>query len=152
MSEEERFAEKQAKFHGSAKIHFRHLVFHQPNSQISADLNLDPKNVQRLTQIFRLEGCLRLDLEHHVPAIISDDILAQSLYQSGVRSEDLRRRGSPPTLDLPEGFGVLCLHGKHRIAAAKNVLLPGNKWWTVDLYSNSLSALKVILGLTEANF
>ena len=138
MSEEERFVEKQSKFYGSAKIHLNHLVFYPFGSQLSTELTLNPKNLERLTQIFKLEGCLRLDLEH-VPAIISNEILANSLRHSRVNFEDLRRRGSPPTLEFPEGFTLQCLHGKHRIAAAKNILLPGNKWWTVDLYSDGLS-------------
>lgn len=137
VSEEERYAQKQSRFYGSAKIHLKHLVF----PQLSNALTLDAKNIERLTQIFRLEGCQRLDIEHHVPAVINDDILSQCLHHSGLGLENLRRQGSPPSLEFPENFTLECLHGKHRIAAAKDILLPGNKWWIVDLYSDGLSKL-----------
>ena len=151
MDEEEKFAAKQSRFHGSAKIHIKHFVFRQINSQLPTDLTLDPRNIERLTRIFKLEGCLRLDLEHHVPAVISDESLANSLRQSGVRVGDLRKRGSPPMLALPENFNLVCLHGKHRIAAAKKILLPGNKWWTVDLYSDGSSTSCKYLIVTKTD-
>ncbi|KAL6716955.1 hypothetical protein ACLMJK_004868 [Lecanora helva] len=143
MSEEEKFAEKYSRFYGTAKIHLKHLVF-QSTSELPSQLTLNPKNVERLTQIFRLEGCQRLDLEHHVPAIISKEDLDSSLQLSGIGVEDLRRRASPPTLYLPEAKPLICLHGKHRVAAARNVLLPGNKWWTVDLFSDDLDNRVVV--------
>ena len=127
MSEEERFVEKQSKFFGSTKIHLKHLYFHFFGTQISTELTLIPKNLERLTQIFKLEGCLRLDLEYYIPAIISNEMLANSFRQSHVHPKDLRRRGSPPSLEFPDGTTILCLHGKHRIYTAKNILLLGNK-------------------------
>ncbi|KAK3167632.1 hypothetical protein OEA41_010759 [Lepraria neglecta] len=100
---------------------------------------VDPKNVTRLTQIFELEGCHRLDLEHHVPAIIDDKVLQSNLRLSNITSLDLMQR-IPPKLKLPADFNLDCLHGKYRIAAAKSFLyLPDDKWWTVDLYSDRLS-------------
>lgn len=126
-----KFEKKQSCFRGSAKIHLKHINFE------CDDLYLDPKNVARLLQVFQLEGCFRLDLEHHIPAIIDEDELRRSLQKSGIASGDLFRRQAPPTLDLDTSTTTLkCLHGRHRIEAAKEHLLPGDKWWTVDLYSN----------------
>ena len=32
---------------------------------------------------------------------------------------------------------LICLHGRHRIEAAKKYLHPDDKWWVVDLYSDA---------------
>ncbi|KAL2048962.1 hypothetical protein ABVK25_010815 [Lepraria finkii] len=129
----ESFVEKQSNFRGSAKIHLRHLNYDSDTSF------LDPKNVARLVQIFELEGCLRLDLEHHIPAVIGNDVLQHSLNASGVNRNDLFTPGIPPTLDFPAQVALTCLHGKHLIAAAQEFVEPLDKWWTVDLYSDGLS-------------
>ena len=126
-----RFGELQTKFLGSAKIHLRHLLFEHDKTF------LDPKNIKRLTQIFELEGCHRLEVEHRVPAIIDDSVLRNCLVHSHITNVDVLKIPIPPTLELPAGVQLTCLHGKHRIAAAKAFLLPGDNWWTVDLYSGS---------------
>ncbi len=133
LNEGANFAEKQRYFIGSAKIHLKHFDF----GVHSTSLTLDTKNIDRLIQVFKLEGCLRLDLEHHIPAIISNQTLQESLARSAVDGTELHRQQSPPTLLFPEDTYLPCLHGKHRIAAAKTLLLPGNTWWTVDLYLDS---------------
>lgn len=131
--ESQRFAERQSNFRGSAKVPLGFLSFEE--TPISG--HLDPKNIAGLVQIFELEGCIRLDLENHIPAVISDDLLNQSLYYSQVTGNLLSHR-TPPMLELPPNYILRCLHGKHRIAAAKTFLLPGNRWWTVDLYSDGV--------------
>jgi hypothetical protein len=40
-------------------------------------------------------------------------------------------QGGYPELVFPAGYQVECLHGRHRIQAAKEL---GLEWWTVDLY------------------
>jgi len=125
-----RFGERQSKFRGSAKIKLKHLQF-------DSSAFVDPKNVTRLTQIFELEGCHRLDVEHHVPAIIKEHLLQSSVALSNITAPDLMKNRVPPDLRLPTEVKLECLHGKHRIAAAQKFLyLPGDKWWTVDLYSD----------------
>ena len=126
----ESFIQKQSNFRGSAKIDLRHLNFDSDTSY------LDPKNITRLVQIFELEDCLRLELEHRIPAVISDDVLQHSLNTSGFNRNDLFTPGIPPKLEFPAQIALKCLHGKHRIAAAREFLEPLEKWWTVDLYSN----------------
>lgn len=137
-NEEARFAEKQAHFAGCAKVQFKHLTFDVNHSQPTI-LALDPKNVERLIQVFKLEGCLRLDIAHHIPAIVNAQTLRESLYQSQVPENTLHGRQNPPALRFPDNTYLLCLHGKHRIAAAREILLPGDTWWTVDLYLDSQS-------------
>lgn len=137
-NEEARFAEKQNHFVGCAKVHLKHLTFDLNGSQ-PADLTIDPKNVERLIQVFKLEGCLRLDLAHHIPAVINAQFLRESLRHSQIPETSLYGRQNPPALSFPDNTYLLCLHGKHRIAAAKNILLPGDMWWTVDLYLDGQS-------------
>ena len=36
------------------------------------------------------------------------------------------------------GYQLECLHGRYRIQAAKQALLPPDKWWTVDLYLSGM--------------
>lgn len=132
-NEEARFIEQQTHFAGCAKVQFKHLTFDLNESQPTS-LTIDAKNVERLIQIFKLEGCLRLDLAHHIPAIINAQTLRESLYRSQVPDSGLAARQNPPALFFSDNIHLLCLHGRHRIAAAKEILLPGNTWWTVDLY------------------
>ena len=130
-----RFLAKQRHFNGSARIELNKLDF-TASQDPSASSYLDPKNVARLARIFSLEGCLRLDLDHHVPALVSDAQLQQALIRSHVEAAALANHQSPPLLIFPESTILRCLHGKHRIAAARSILEPGDKWWTVDLYSD----------------
>ena len=97
---------------------------------------LDPKNVARLVQIFKLEGCDRLDIEHRVPVLIDSQILRQSLVASRKSNSDLLGE-IPPTLSFPVNTQLKCLHGRYRLAAAKEFLEHGNKWWTVDFYDQT---------------
>ena len=135
--EQIRFAEKQSCFRGSAKIHLKHLKCENVAKE-DQRLFLDPKNVARLVQIYKLEGCLRLDIEHHVPAIIKESELQKSLSISNVDGVDLLKRGSPPELEFSDDVTLICLHGRHRLEAAKEFLLPGDRWWIVDLYSECM--------------
>ena len=52
------------------------------------------------------------------------------------------RLGSPDLVGIAPPHmtfeAIKCVHGKHRIAAAKEVLLVGNKWWVVDLYAEGM--------------
>ena len=133
-SEEEhaRFIDRRVHFRGTARIHLDALRFdNKPGSHF-----IDPKNITRLVQIFELEGCLRLDLEHHVPAIISQDVFERSLRISKITGGDLLEGQNPPELRLPSYSSIRCLHGIHRIEAAHKFLLAGDRWWTVDLYSD----------------
>ena len=59
-------------FCGSIKYPIRRLRF----ESITIDLRqLDLKNVARILEIFNLEGCRRLELQNHVPALISQTVL-----------------------------------------------------------------------------
>lgn len=105
-------------FLGVAHVRIEHLDFE------SGVRDYDERNVARLRDIFKLEKCQRDDPKHHIPALASSAILGDAW------------RGSekPAELTLPRGQKILCLHGKHRIIAAREVLTERNQWWTVRLY------------------
>lgn len=131
--EVQRLCIKRHHFQGSAKIYLEHLQF----AKHDVSEFLDQKNVARLKKIFELEGCLRLDPEHHIPVVIDSETLKQSLTKSAISRGDLFTSTIPPELVLPGKYVVTCLHGRHRIAAARDFLLASDRWWTVDIYSQS---------------
>ena len=44
----------------------------------------------------------------------------------------------PQKLTLPSDMQITCLHSQHHLAAAHQFLHPGNKWWMVSLYNDSM--------------
>ena len=105
---------------------------------------LDAKNVTRLIEIFKLEGCRRLEVEHHIPARKSQEEFNQLYLEAGGRiSED-----SEP-FPLKPSWNLIYLHGKHRIGAAKEYLHPDDKWWVVDLYLGQLLVFRAYTPLTS---
>ncbi|KAI9676517.1 MAG: hypothetical protein M1817_000675 [Caeruleum heppii] len=130
--------QKKAHFRGSARVQIKHLRFETHKS--SGTRSLDPANVRRLERIFEIQGCARLDPEHYVPALISKADLDRTLARSAITPAILHRFDEPPTLDLDPTTRLTCLHGKHRLQAAEHFLLPGDKWWVVDLYAADLPA------------
>ena len=132
--EAQRFLAKQASYRGSARVDFKFLRFKKTGEQ---EPFLDPKNTARLVTIFELEGCLRADFEHHIPAVISEAVLHEGLAKSRISSSVLLDPQCQPNLDFPKDTVVKFLDGRHRIAAGRTHLMPGDKWWTVDFYLDS---------------
>ena len=135
---EKRQANLQSNFQGTAKVLLRHLSFPSQQENRAGDLHLNHRNIARLVQIFNIEGCHRLDPANHIPVLIDEDSLQQSLVQSGLTKVDLLKKHTPPLLRLEETAVLDCLHGRHRIAAAHEFLLPVDKWWAVDLYFDGM--------------
>ncbi|KAA8647895.1 uncharacterized protein ATNIH1004_006597 [Aspergillus tanneri] len=125
--------ERYEHFRGHAKVGLEHLEFETP---LYGSRVYDQKNVNRLVRVFELEQCLRLEPAHHIVAIIDNETLQQAVTLSDVTEEQLRDASNLPWLFLPEGYRLSCLYGKHRIAAAKKFLLPGDRWWSVTLYGD----------------
>lgn len=90
---------------------------------------LDLKNVQRLLNIFELEGCLRMEPDNYVPALIPRALLPTVPKVAGGLADWMIE---PPVFDPPES--LYCLHGRHRIEAARQYLSLTGKWWVVYLY------------------
>jgi len=87
----------------------------------------DEKNIDRIEKIFEVEGCLREDPMHYIPALISSSEIDASVLNSD----------QPKDLQVTSGRTILALHGKHRIVAAQHFLPKGDQWWTVALYDTS---------------
>ena len=107
------------------------------------------KHVERLKAIFSEQGVRRNDPDHRIPVLISEELLSQTLLNSNLSERDLfdRSLNDPPILNLPEE-SLHYLHGRHRILAAQDILLPIDRWWIVDIYLNSrfpITILKVLL-------
>lgn len=124
--------EKRLKFKGTARIRLDQLCFPWNDAK-----ELNKKNVDRLKAIYQQHGCRRLEVQHHVPAIIDAGPLDAAVAAAGISPTTLV---SPPTADgypelvFPNGYALECLHGRHRIHAGKEFLPARDKWWTVDLY------------------
>lgn len=98
--------------------------------------SLDPKNVNRLIRIFRLEGCDHLNPRHALPVNVSMEMLDTCLAYSNLSLSDLAS-SKAPQLHLPPGSRIQCLHGKHRVAAFRRLRCSQN-WWRVELYVGKL--------------
>lgn len=104
---------------GRCCVRLDHLIFE------SGVRDYDEKNVTRLRNIYKTEGCKRADPDHFIPAVVSPSF-------PGIYQQDSRRLPDPEA--LPADFRILCLHGKHRILAAKTFLPYRDQWWTLALY------------------
>jgi hypothetical protein len=100
------------------------------------DISLKDENVNRLIHIFRFQGCLRLEPENHLSALIDSATLDHYLHRSSLTRDQLRQvsSGTPLELVLPANRVLSCQQGQSRIAAAKALLQGEDCWWTVDLY------------------
>ncbi|KAL4889154.1 hypothetical protein BDV59DRAFT_205428 [Aspergillus ambiguus] len=127
-------AERRLKYLGTAKVHINQIQFDPPLPR-----DLDPKNLNRLREIFRKNRCRRLDVDNHVPAIVSQHDLSLTLQKANVPRR-LLLTNDPQHFPLL-GFSVgqlRALHGRHRVQAGAEMLPPADRWWTVDLYSDDL--------------
>ena len=116
-------------FYGTARIDLKYLYFDE-------EQGIDMNNVARLKRIFNQEGCLRLQPSHRIPATINTNVLERAIRQDGSKREDLLHpRDRIPNLKLSNRDRVDCLHGRHRIEAARQFLPLEDEWWVIDLYS-----------------
>ncbi|KAL5354472.1 hypothetical protein ACLOAV_000561 [Pseudogymnoascus australis] len=131
--------ERRLKYKGTARISLDvlHFKWNQPRE-------LNSRHVEDLKERFRKEGCRRLPVRKHVPAIIDQQCLDAVMRDSGVAGHQLltnppNELSQYPELVFPRGFQLECLHGRHRIQAGREFLSPRDKWWTVDLYLSDLN-------------
>lgn len=113
---------------GSACIYLDHLSFEDPPVR-----DLDEKNVDRLFNIFKIEGCKRYERMNHVLVLIEHHDLKRTLRANNISSTQIKRE-DPPFIKLSDNFSLVCLHGRHRLAAAKLFLKPREQWWVVDVF------------------
>ena len=124
--------ERHSLFRGVARVDLERLQIElAPQSE-----TIEEKNVQRLKRIFTLEGCNRMNPEHHAAVLVSRQQLGFLLLASQTTQAALLNvtNKMPPKLMVSAHEPLLVLHGRHRLLAAKECLRPGDDWWTVDLY------------------
>lgn len=87
----------------------------------------------RLQSIFDLEGCQRSEEQNFVDVMVSRADL-DALDEDQVSRELSCDWSSMPTIHHGE---VQCLSGRHRIEAAKQHLVPNDRWWIARLFVDS---------------
>ena len=121
QEESELEREKGIKYRGTARIRLKWLCFQRKG--------FDVKNVQHLMSCFQ-KDCRRLDIRNHIPAVISQEDLDSALQVSDIPHGIMLTvsREEYSELGFWIGYQLECLHGRHRIRAAKHCLLPSDKW------------------------
>lgn len=139
-------------FKGVARVQLSALDF---NRALSSQRHrpLSEKIVARLVDVLRREGCRRDNEANFVDAVVEDDVLQAALAKVGLTDVSLEScLEDQPIIPLHD---LQCLHGLHRIAAARLVLDQNDQWWTVRLYSGTLTSTidgvdaNAILGLPD---
>ena len=102
------------------KVWIRDLVYQEPTEE---SRQLDHRNITRLVNIYRTEGCHHDHPHNVIPALIDEESFERVSHSSDA-SQPLRLEGP-----------VIYLHGRHRLVAGKHFLEPYECWWRVDLYS-----------------
>ena len=126
-------------YRGVVKVALDGLDFNHPLA-IGKHRELSEQNVQRLERIFERNGCLRLQEENVINAIVHDEELRSLLSSSAQTAEQLRQivwARDAPALDLRH---LRCLSGLHRVEAAKRHLNENDKWWIVRLFSAGMTS------------
>lgn len=97
--------------------------------------------VERLKEVFQADTVRRLEPRNHVPAVVDQSDLNDAIQASEISAESLLSNpdNNPPELRFPARHRLTCLHGHHRIQAARETLPPTDAWWTVDLYLAGMS-------------
>lgn len=123
-------AERGLKYQGTARVSLDQIQFDPPLPR-----NLDPKNLERLEQVFRTDRCRRLDVKNHIPAITSRQDLNDALERARIPRGSLMTgfTDQSPLIRFSPGK-LLGLHGRHRIQVGSELLAPIDRWWMVDLY------------------
>lgn len=118
-------------FIGTARIALSSLEFAEGRQ-------IDPEIVNNLKVLFRKTGCRRHDPDNYIPAFITDREMRDALRITGLKQGSFKtpsKDGSLHLLRIPEGTQTFCLHGRHRIQAAREFMRADtDKWWSVNLY------------------
>jgi hypothetical protein len=112
-------------------LNFQHELVQEKHRDVSHT------NIARLVRIFEQNGCLRLQEEHVINAIVRDEDLLIALSQERLEQKEfqnLQWAQDAPLLDLTP---VYCLSGLHRVEAARRFLPENDQWWIVRLFSYS---------------
>jgi hypothetical protein len=137
-------------YRGVARVPLHTLDFNHPLA-LGKHREASEQNIQRLERIFERNGCLRLQEENVINAVVHDEGLSSLLLSHALTAEQLRRvtwARDAPVLNLGN---LKCLSGLHRIEAAKRHLDENDKWWIVRLFSDGMyPVLDPLLSLTSS--
>ncbi|PPJ60726.1 hypothetical protein CBER1_11370 [Cercospora berteroae] len=121
---------------GLARVNLSDLTYDHPAAR--GHRPVTARNVARLTQIFRLEGCDRLQIDQHcIDGLVDYD----ALYGDLTGAIAPRAQRLPATVeDIPFlHTTVRCLNGLHRKLAAEEYLDENDRWWTVRIFLDGRS-------------
>ncbi|OCT52720.1 hypothetical protein CLCR_09503 [Cladophialophora carrionii] len=113
---------------GSARVRCASLVHAE-----SPEASLDSAKLKRLINIFALSGCQRLDENHRIRVLLTED---EHRKLTHIISPQSLSEPALPLIDLGDGR-LTYLHGRHRLAACQSVMPPWDQWWGVDFYLRS---------------
>ncbi|KAF2158733.1 hypothetical protein M409DRAFT_61391 [Zasmidium cellare ATCC 36951] len=124
----------------SHRVYFRGYALIRINQlQLQTGRDLNDKHVARLRKIFKLEGCLHYDHRHSVPVVINENLLLDALNRQHPGLHQLPKTGKDaPALRFAADVQIACLHGRHRIAAAEQILGLSDQWWIVEVFSDDM--------------
>ena len=140
-------AERYIKYRGTARVRLEYLHFEWGEPR-----ELKRKNVERLKEIFRIDNVRRLEPGNHIPALIDQADLDVAIQASELSAETLLSNpdNDPPVLKFSPCYRLTCLHGRHRIQAARETLSPRDAWWSVDLYLTGIRIFQDLwIGITD---
>lgn len=137
--------DRSANYRGTVRVRFEFLEFDTESSR-----ELDQKNIERLIEVYEIDRCDPLQPERHIPALISQRSLELATKHTGTSAGNLLcPQELPLELKFPPGHHLKCLHGQHRVEAAKQwgELLLKDRWWAVDLYLEGVVTCSILLVL-----
>ncbi|KAJ9621803.1 hypothetical protein H2204_011719 [Knufia peltigerae] len=137
--------ERHAKYYGTAKIPLDALDLDN-----GLDFNIDKRNVERLINIFEHNHVQRLKPDNYVNALVSRYDLERCLQLSHLSMATLLEDVNLPVIEVAEGVKFRLIHGQHRIRAARQFLdIEQGRWWSVELYDETLSDTNVVKQLID---
>ena len=102
-------------------------------------------NIDRIVEIFNIEGCKREEHDHFVRALVDKKQLEATLAEKRqILPLQPQRVEEIPHLNIV----VDCLDGYHRIEAGKRYLSENDRWWVVRLFSSGKVSYKHLFPLS----
>lgn len=111
-------------FKGSARVWLDCLTFEESFGRQMDD----SQNILRLQRILKIQGCLRLSREYHVPVLVDAAHWGNPLSLHHDDGEHL------PQLLVPMDYPLRAQDHENLIAAARSNLSGQNRWWVVDIF------------------
>lgn len=137
-------SKKAASYLGFARISLQRLdFFSERSAEEEGEVKKAENATARLLKVFQLEGCLRLEPENYIDALISRFDFECALRAAGLTENEFKEKcriveeSSENVIELKPENKVQCLEGLHRIQAAQSYLDNNDKWWVIKLYDRA---------------